>query len=102
MDGEALPVCDSEGLYVGNVLDAIRARNGPALVALLAHASGPTIGGMTEAKNPQDKCVECGHPRSSHHEYSTPPCLGFAEAGQPAVACSCLEFAEPERSSRRR
>ncbi len=74
----------------------------PALVGFLAHVSGPTIGGMSEAKNPQDKCEECGHPRNVHHDYGTPHCIPTAEPGQPALACSCLEFAEPERSSRPR
>jgi hypothetical protein len=55
---------------------------------------------MSERKDAADKCAECGHLRSSHHEYTTPHCLGFAEAGRPAQACNCLEFAEPERSSR--
>jgi len=74
----------------------------PVLVGFLAHVSGPTIGGMSEAKNPQDKCEECGHPRNVHHDYGTPHCIPTAEPGQPALACSCLEFAEPERSSRPR
>jgi len=74
----------------------------PALVGFLAHVSGPTIGGMSEAKNPQDKCEECGHPRNVHHDYGTPHCIPTAEPGQPALACSCLEFAEPMRSSRHR
>ncbi len=55
---------------------------------------------MSEAKSPQDACAECGHPRSAHHEYGTPHCIPTAEAGQPAPACNCLEFAEPERSGR--
>ena len=52
---------------------------------------------MSQAKSPEDKCAECGHPRNVHHDYGTPHCIPIAEPGQPAVACNCLEFAEPER-----
>ena len=71
-------------------------------MGFLAHAGRPTMNVMSEAKRPEDKCVECGHPRSAHHDYATPHCIPPAEHGQPAVACSCLEFAEPDPTSRRR
>jgi hypothetical protein len=57
---------------------------------------------MSEAKGPQDKCAECGHTRNVHHDYGTPHCIPTAEGGRPAEACNCLEFAEPEGSSRSR
>src|SRR5260370_26630573 len=47
-------------------------RGEPALVGFLAHVSGPTIGGMSEAKNPQDKCEECRHPPHVHHDPGPP------------------------------
>jgi hypothetical protein len=57
---------------------------------------------MSEAKNPQDKRVEYGHPRTSHHDYATPRCIPAVEPGHASVACTCLEFAEPDHTIHRR
>src|SRR5438552_3750301 len=44
-------------------------------------ANRPIITPMSQAKNPEDKCAECGHRRKVHHEFSTPHCIPDAEPG---------------------
>ena len=48
---------------------------------------------MSEGKNPETECAECGHPRSVHSEYTTPQRSG----GSAVLACACERFVEPKR-----
>jgi hypothetical protein len=78
-------LADSEWVPIELTPESLRESHWPALVGFLAYVSRPHYRGMSKAKSPEDKCVECGHPRQVHHDYGTPHCIPTPEAGQPAV-----------------